>query len=411
MLLSFLKKTWFSLLIAIIPSGLFLAPLPHSSIVYYTSLIFLGGLFAFRSEKVNIIPIIFLLICAFSILFGKISPFFKPWARLGLFSLLLMAYFPVFQSKFSEKIRVKTFLIMLIIIIFTSIGSFIGYFLGINYMEVGLPTYSEGGQSINTAGWFGGLTYQSMLLGPICALSLTVLVWIILEKTHSKKEKLLLICAAFSCLCCMMLTASRVATIAGIVGALIVLFMKFRRHITKMVRIGTILLVLAWTLYPIYMPYADKVLSKQQKNVESGSMFASRETYWIHRLEEFTECPIFGYGFCGVDTKNYGEYSSTGTIEPGSSWLAILSMTGILGAGYFLCLFGTTISKLYRIFCFQHKSWALLHIGIIAVFAIHFIAEGYIFSAGGPLCFLFWFFFGCAYSYAKNPLIEYKLMS
>lgn len=96
--------------------------------------------------------------------------------------------------------------------------------------------------------------------------------------------------------------------------------------------------------------------------------------------------------------------ASTGIIEPGSSWLAILSMTGIAGFAFFMTLLFSTVSKLYALFKEDNDDWALLHLGILAVFAIHFIAEGYVFSGGGALCFLFWFFFGCAYSYARDNI-------
>lgn len=83
-------------------------------------------------------------------------------------------------------------------------------------------------------------------------------------------------------------------------------------------------------------------------------------------------------------------------------------MTGIAGMVCFLVMFLSTCSKLYNLFRYDDDEWALLHLGILAVFSIHFIAEGYVFSGGGALCFLFWFFFGCAYSFARNP-IEYSL--
>lgn len=400
----FIKNNWLPLAMVLIPSGLFLGPMPYNSMGYYSLLVILTVLSFIKKTQVSKVAMLFLLVCALSIVLGNASPIFKSWGRLGLFSLLVFAYFPVFQSKYSDRLHSKAFLIMLVVIVFTSVGSFAGYFLGINYMTKAFSAFADS-VTVDTTGWFGGLTYQSMMLGPICAISLTILIWLLIEKVETKKMKWLVGCLAFMALCCMMLTASRSANAAGAFGVGVVLLVKYRNRIGKILQIGIMLALLSVVLSPLYMPYADKVLSKQRDNEVSGSTFASRQDRWQHRLQEFSEYPVFGYGFAAIDTNNYGEYMpSTGIIEPGSSWLAILSMTGIVGFALFLTLLLSTVSRLYALFKENNDDWALLHLGILAVFVIHFIAEGYVFSGGGALCFLFWFFFGCAYSYARNDI-------
>lgn len=250
-----------------------------------------------------------------------------------------------------------------------------------------------------------------MMLGPICAIALTFFVWMMIEKMKTTRMKWIVGILAFMTFCCMMLTASRSANAAGIIGVIIVLFLNYRMRLRKVAQIAIIIVVGIFALNPIYMPYADKVISKQMNNSASGSTFASRSDRWEHRIEEFSEYPVFGYGFVAIDTKNIGEYMpSTGIIEPGSSWLAILSMTGIAGMACFLTMFLPTCSRLYNLFRYDDDKLALLHLAILAVFSIHFMAEGYVFSGGGALCFLFWFFFGCAYSYARDA-ITYSLIT
>lgn len=406
--ISYVKQNWLPLCMVLIPSGLFLGPIPYSSVLYYALLIYLALLSIVKHQQESKSAILFVLVCALSILFGNPSPLFKSWMRLGLFALLVTAYFPVFRSEYFDKLKVRAFPLMLIILGFTSVGSFIAYFFGINYMTKAFGAFADS-VTVDTAGWFGGLTYQSMMLGPICALALTFFVWLMIEKMRTKRMKWMVGTLAFMALCCMMLTASRSANAAGIIGVIIILFLNYRTRLGKIAQIAIIIVVGIFALSPIYMPYADKVLSKQMNNASSGSTFASRAGRWEHRMEEFSEYPFFGYGFVAIDTKNVGEYMpSTGIIEPGSSWLAILSMTGIAGMVCFLVMFLSTCSKLYNLFRYDDDEWALLHLGILAVFSIHFIAEGYVFSGGGALCFLFWFFFGCAYSFARNP-IEYSL--
>ena len=398
---SFLSQNWFALAAVLIPAGLFLGLLPHNTTVYYAFMLLLVGRSIINFRQISIAAIILLMVCALSILCGNADPLFRSWERLGLFALLLLAYFPIFRSAYFDRLCSKTFPMMLFVVIFTCIGSFIGYFFGINYMG------RRGGESlydIDTAGKFGGLTPHSMMLGPICAIALTVLVWLLIEQATTKKTRIIISGAAFASFCCMMLSASRSANIAGVAGVVLILFLKYRNRIGKMLQIVIIGALLAVILSPVYMPYANKVLEKQHKNEEAGSTFSSREDRWEHRLQEFSEYPIFGYGFCAIDTHCYGEYMpSTGIVEPGSSWLAILSMTGLVGMACFLALLLPTIIKLYRKVNREADRWALLHLGILAVFLVHFIAEGYVFAAGGALCFLFWFFFGCATAYARNP--------
>lgn len=400
-LTDYIRQNWLPLLMVFIPAGLFLAPLPHSSVVYYALLIILAGLAVIKNQAISNTAILFLTVCTLSIFLGNADPLFRSWERLGLFALLLMAYFPIFQSDYFDALRLRSFPIMLLVVFITSIGSFIGYFWGINYMGKNAKTLN----SIDTVGWFGGLTYQSMMLSPICAIALTSLIWALIEWAETKQEKIIVAGAAFASLCCMMLTASRGGNAAGVAGVALVLFLKYRKQIGKMIQMAMAISVLAMVLSPVYMPYADKVLSKQRRNEVAGGTFSSRESRWGHRWKEFSEYPVFGYGFCAVDTDNHGEYMpSTGIVEPGSSWLAILSMTGIVGTVCFIILLWSTASKLYHEYKSEDDPWALLHLGILTVFAVHFIAEGYVFAGGGALCFLFWFFFGCAYSYARNPV-------
>lgn len=404
---SFLLQNWFALIVVLIPASLFIAPLPSGSFAYCVLLMFLAGVAFIKQQQIYIAAIVLLAVCALSILCGNADPMFKSWERLGLFALLLLAYFPIFRSAYFDRLCSKTFPMMLFVVIFTCIGSFIGYFFGINYMgRRGVESLYD----IDTAGKFGGLTPHSMMLGPICAIALTVLVWLLIEQATTKKTRIIISGAAFASFCCMLLTASRSGVMAGVAGIVLILVLKYRNRIGRILQIGIVGTLLAVILSPVYMPYANKVLEKQHKNEEKGSTFASRETRWTHRMEEFSEYPIFGYGFCAIDTHCYGEYMpSTGIVEPGSSWLAILSMTGLVGMACFLALLLPTIIRLYRKVNREADRWALLHLGILAVFLVHFIAEGYVYAAGGALCFLFWFFFGCAASYAQSSKTAYLM--
>jgi O-antigen ligase len=94
---------------------------------------------------------------------------------------------------------------------------------------------------------------------------------------------------------------------------------------------------------------------------------------------------------------------STGTIETGSSWLAVLSMTGILG----FIPFGIIIYKSVKRVWSKRRTniEACLYLGLIVFLSIHMLVEGFILAGGSVLCFIAWIIISCCYeidSYENN---------
>ena len=81
-----------------------------------------------------------------------------------------------------------------------------------------------------------------------------------------------------------------------------------------------------------------------------------------------------------------------GQIEPASSWLAVLSMIGLFGFIPFLGLTLHCISYVFRDKTNPTNS-AFLG-GMLFLFMVHMIAEGYVLSAGSGLFFYFWLVIG-----------------
>ncbi|MDP2455208.1 MULTISPECIES: hypothetical protein [unclassified Kaistella] len=96
--------------------------------------------------------------------------------------------------------------------------------------------------------------------------------------------------------------------------------------------------------------------------------------------------------------------SDSGKVEPGSSWLALLSMTGI--AGFILIVF-IFLSAL--IYLFKNKNDYIIS-GILGslllFFMIHMSAEGYILAAGSLLFFYIWLLLGVIEGYKKYQIIK-----
>lgn len=94
------------------------------------------------------------------------------------------------------------------------------------------------------------------------------------------------------------------------------------------------LAILAVLTAGIWWPYTERIRSKMEGGKIAGSLTRSRDDLWDARMTEFKGFPIFGVGFATVKpdyAKTNKVNLETGTIEPGSSWLFLLSSMGITG--------------------------------------------------------------------------------
>jgi len=127
---------------------------------------------------------------------------------------------------------------------------------------------------------------------------------------------------------------------------------------------------------------------------------------WANRMIEFNSSPYFGVGFATqkddiitLDNDYLEVAAATGSIEPGSTYLMILSMTGLFGAfAMFLLMFKAMVSRgFWRRIALQDS----YKLATFVFFSVHFIAEGYIFSSGALFACIFWLLLGATYPYAK----------
>ena len=124
----------------------------------------------------------------------------------------------------------------------------------------------------------------------------------------------------------------------------------------------------------------------------TGSLTSSRDGLWEDRIKEFKAFPIFGVGFASYNL-NYiqSEHSinlQSGTVEPGSSWLFLLSSLGLYG---FLSLL---LPIIYLICMLYKDSGTGLNGGLVGsimtLFSVHMLVEGFVIASGSYLCFLLW---------------------
>jgi hypothetical protein len=287
--------------------------------------------------------------------------------------LLLTVAGPLLAGLKVNRFHAKLWYWQRLLILFISLLSFIWYILK-------LPMYGKG---------MSGVTFHCMLLGPMAALA-AISAFASALYNRSYVYGLLGAICALVCL----LTGSRVALVGMLAGMAIGWLNHVRARPTVWILVIALSLctISVWEIsgYEKDLNWQESTLGDFSKEAYEKGSRNSRQELWDNRWYEFTSNPVFGVGF-GTDT-----YSSTLTdygttvVEPGSSWLAVLSMTGISGAlGIFAIL--------YLVFHNVKTSWHRIppmlkaeYLGTGVFWIIHGVAEGWVFAAGSILCLLFW---------------------
>lgn len=332
-----------------------------------------------KDRKVWLMPIFLMAYIPLSILIANPDPCFNSWQRYLYFLLLSCVCMPIFLSKKSIVLRTQLFKIVILFSIAVSFISFFCYFAGINLMMSVDNDFIE--VSSDMGGTFSGITNQSMVLGPLGGIAA-----ISLYHLWQAKHKLLYLTILIPCAGAMLLAASRSALVATIAGMFVVIYCGSKNKRSFFNKLLVIVFVGAIS-FPLWQNLSGGIMKKQEMRSGMSGPFDSRTEKYDARLFEFEKNPITGVGFGAIlPLSGDGYNKETGQIEPGSSWLFFLSSTGMIGLLFFLCiLFKSAI----------HAQQSLspnrpLLLGLISFVSVHLIAEGYIFSAGSPLCFIVW---------------------
>ena len=349
-------------------------------------LFFIVGAIAQGINRVYLPILFFLYIQLLSIAINNPLQVFRSWERLFLFVILLCAVFPIFSSDVMRKMRELNFNMMCFLCMLISVISFFCYFLGINMMTDHSNEIID--DYIGHGGWFSGITNQSMMLAPISGVGACYA----LVKTFKNKDFLYLL-LFFFCYASMLFAASRVAFAGLNISALFIVFSFIKKSKRNLRLMGGALFLLLLT-FRIWSGWLVNLENKIEKNnALYENLFDARGNKYKYRVAEFKQSPIFGIGFAAVDPHNSSEFmADRGSIEPGSSWLAILSMSGILGAICMIKVFWDAFFCTFR----RKDDRSILIFALLLFFVVHMVAEGYIFAAGSSLCYLLWTTLGSA---------------
>ena len=320
-----------------------------------------------------------LLAAVISIIFNDVPSIFMPYERLIAFFVLLCLLSPLITSNSLKVFRRTTFFWMNIAIIVVVTLSFFGWLTG-------FYTGVQGRRD------FTGLFSHSMILGPMAAISLLNGLYLFYKEKNFVLKLVYgaLIIISFLTI---ILAGSRIAALGSLAGILFFLYKYHQEKLTKFLRVVLVLGSILIFTYPFWEEYTEFMMAKTYYAQTTAELFSSRTDLWYVRILEFTSSPVTGIGYASVDEsldRKFGKKNYH--IEPGSSYLSILSTIGLIGFIPFFLL-------VYFNFLFIYKSNSerlyLAYIGSIFVFfIIHMTAEGYIFSAGSGLFFYFWLLIG-----------------
>jgi len=333
-----------------------------------------------RDLQFDFFIMLFVSACLVSILLNAIPAFFRPIERLIAFLMVSCLVGPFFKSDVLLWFRKRLFDLTNLLLVIMVTASFLGIAAGLSLMQ---------GRS-----GFMGFFAHSMVLGPMAAVATLVN----LNQAHRSKNRTLRWfywgLAGAALLCCIA-AGSRAALIGVVAG---ILFHSYKINQGNIVRFTRSVIVSATLIamsYPIWNPYTAGLMHKMDYAEEQGDLLASRTNFWDVLIIEFESSPIIGIGFASIDPSlsEAGSFDEmSGRVEPGSSWLALLSMVGLLGFAPLAILIIINL-----VFISNKESQfddAALNGALLILFIIHMMAEGYVLSAGGGLFFYFWLLLG-----------------
>lgn len=359
------------------------------SIYYLVSIISLLYLFFYsKNIIINKWIISFILIAFLSIVLNKIPAFFRPTERLLAFTLLILLVSPAINSRNFNIFKIRLWSAINKLIMIMVVLSFLGIIIGLPQM--------------NGRGGITGLFNHSMLLGPMAAISMLNSLYNF-EKAK-KISRYYYGILAFSAFVVCIAAGSRGALLALIVGVLVFYYLKNGNRILKYLRTITIIVILVLATFPFWQPFTERIMSKMEYSQSQGELIVTRSSLWEMRFKEFLKSPVYGIGFSAVDVKTSDRFDKiTGVIEPGSSWLIVFSMTGLIGGCTLVFMLRSYVKFVFENASFE-KSLSL-NGGILFFFIVHFFFEGYLFASGSGLFFYFWLLLGVI-SIQKSLLIE-----
>lgn len=394
-----IKFTAFAITLVVINQIFVLTPVLGVNLYYLlVGVAFVIGLSQDIRFKINPLMIWFLSAAILSIIVNDIPDFFKAPLRLTTFLLVVALVGPLLFAKGLNNLKRVIFKSVNTIVLVLSICSIFLYLLGVSLGR-------------NTGG-FAGFFNHSMIMGPLAGISLILCIYRyyyiknpVLKIRKITIKRWLLAIALIVLFLVLLLSSSRAALVATLSGIMFFFYKIYQRRITGFIAVLFVLSLSFIITFPLWSDFTEGIAKKQVAIQESGDLLTARRDYWEARLGEFESNPLIGIGFATVSVDdNRSDFNiKTGEIEPGTSWLAILSMVGVLGFIPIVSIF--TKNMIFLIHTRKQTLKSALLGALLVFFITHMFAEGYFLSSGGFLFFYVWLLLGIIDIYRKTGKI------
>ena len=237
---------------------------------------------------------------------------------------------------------------------------------------------------------FKGIFDKGMTLSPIAGFISVITLQKALATNKSTHAVYWTIATVISIITCVA-AGSRIAT-AAMIAAITIESLLMRDCIKKhLAGIRSRILATAAILsLAALSPMALQVIVHKNSIGDShDSLIYSRQEIWATRFKEISSSPFIGIGYANEyprpSWKN--EPGELTYLEPGSSWMSLLSYGGIIGGALFCWFMSATAKNLCRT---RHSQLTPLTISLLTFFLVDGIAEGWLLFAGALMFPLFW---------------------
>lgn len=326
--------------------------------------------------------LLFLLAIFLSVWVNDIPSFFRIYFRILAFLaiVLMVGPFAINQRlvKFRRLLLIRTFIFIRWIVV----GSFAVWLI--------MPSLAFGSSG------FQGLVNHSMLIGPLGGISLLYSLYriYVAETMTIRYKEIGHVIISFLVI---LLAGSRSALGGMVLGGVMFYVCMYRHYAVRLIKISVAFSLLLTVTSSLWWPYTERLRNKMEVSEEKGNLMSSRDGLWQDRINEFCAFPLFGVGFASynldyITNTTYAINMKTGTVEPGSGWLFLLSSMGVMGFLSFSIPVGSTFFAIYKNDSLGMNSPLIC--SLLTLLFSHLFFEGYVVSSGAYLCFFLWLLLG-----------------
>lgn len=398
--LDYIKYNKWSIIMALMVVASVFATISYGQYTYFAAM---GVLFVYCALKNQYFEGIFAFLLVW-ILFGMMMNNVFP-VQYAYFVLMIACASPMFSSYKAFVFRTKLLYALCIILPLVTLANLYAYQIGVN-MYVEIMTLER-----VAAYNFSGYLHHPMWLAAINGMSNVSLLYLFYRQKDSNWWiKGVFIGLLVLSLYLSVVAASRAALAASLLAMAAMVYLESKTS-GKLIRSIIVVGILAYLFIPFIT--SDSTAMQTKVNAEERGEASSRDVAWGNRIDEFKESPLWGIGF--ATGKTLDGWKTSGTLETGSGWLAILSQTGLVGVLLFLVFIKRSVVTIDEI---KEEGGLLVLFACVFVYlCAHSVFEGYIYTAGYCPCMFFWLTLSFFYEYNKygypeeveDPILEYAI--